>query len=81
MSLKYCAKCILPNSRPNLKFDDDGHNCNCATKDTKVAMNWEERKEKFKRLVADIKKIESSYNCIIPVSGGKDSTWQVIKAL
>ena len=81
MTIKYCAKCILPNSRPNLKFDDDGNNCNCATKDTKTAIDWDARQDSFRRLVSDIKNIDSSYNCIIPVSGGKDSTWQVLKAL
>ena len=81
MSIRYCSKCILPNSRPNLRFDELGNNCNCATKETKIAIDWPSRRKKFESLVAQIKKTDSAYDCIIPVSGGKDSTWQVVTAL
>ena len=35
----------------------------------------------FRKLVKNIKNKNKKYDCIIPVSGGKDSTWQVVVAL
>ena len=42
------------------------------------SINWSSRKEKFEKISEYSKLIlESYYNCVVPVSGGKDSTWQV----
>ena len=81
MALLYCSKCVLPNTRPNLNFDGSGNNCNCATKEKKRAIDWDAREAKFKDLVSQIKRKKCQYDCVIPVSGGKDSTWQVVKAV
>ena len=78
--INYCNTCLLPDTRPNIKFDKKG-NCNAATITKKNKINWAQRKKSFEKLVVDVKKKNSIYDCIIPVSGGKDSTWQVIKAL
>ena len=80
MPLIYCKKCILPNSRPNLDIDKDG-NCNCSFSNFSKEINWEARRNDFVALVKQIKSLECDYDCLIPVSGGKDSTWQVITAL
>jgi N-acetyl sugar amidotransferase len=77
----YCSICVLPRSRPNLQFDHDGFNCNCATKEKKRAIDWLDRERSFKSLVTDIKLQNAEYDCVIPVSGGKDSTWQVLTAI
>jgi N-acetyl sugar amidotransferase len=79
--LVYCSKCILPNTRPNIRFDINGENCNCATAERKAAINWTFREEQWRKVVSTAKSRESVYDCVIPVSGGKDSTWQVLKAL
>lgn len=81
MKLNYCSVCVLPNTRPNIQFDYLGNNCNCATSEKKLGINWLNREEEFRQLTNEIKSKKSSYDCVIPVSGGKDSTWQVIKAL
>ena len=79
--IKYCKNCVLPNTRPNLKINDKGI-CNaCTSTDLKEGINWEKRKKYFKDLIYEIKNKATNYDCVIPVSGGKDSTWQVIKAL
>ena len=79
--LRYCNTCILPHTRPNIKFDANGENCNCATAEKKAAVDWPGREQMFRQLVAETRAKGARYDCIIPVSGGKDSTWQVIKAL
>jgi len=79
-ALRYCRTCILPHTRPNLEFDDAG-NCNCATAAKKDAVDWAAREAEFRRLVAAARGRTRPYDCVIPVSGGKDSTWQVVTAL
>jgi len=80
LPLEYCQKCILPNTRPNIRFTSDGQ-CNCATAQKKASINWSQRDNDFISLVEEIKSRKAIYDCVIPVSGGKDSTWQTIKAL
>ena len=79
--LSYCKICILPNTRPNLHLDDKS-NCNgCTSTKKKEIIDWDKRKKQFEQLVHQTKKKTQQYDCLIPVSGGKDSTWQVITAL
>jgi N-acetyl sugar amidotransferase len=80
LNLQYCKTCILPNTRPNINFKPDG-SCNCATAQKKGLIDWKKRDSDFNILVNQIKDLNASYDCVIPVSGGKDSTWQTIKAL
>ena len=46
-----------------------------------MEIDWAAREEEFRRLVAEVKALGRRYDCVIPVSGGKDSTWQVVTAL
>lgn len=80
--MKYCTRCIIPYTRPGIRFDAQG-NCNCATAADKAQIDWAEREKLFRDVVDAAKKRSSAngYDCIIPVSGGKDSTWQVVKCL
>ena len=79
--LKYCKNCILPSTRPNLHINEEGNCSGCASKEVKVDINWADRKKQFEELINKTKSKAKTYDCLIPVSGGKDSTWQVIKAL
>lgn len=78
--IKWCKKCVLPNTRPNLKFDSKGICSACKNNEKKESINWAKRESDFKILIKKIKKKSSGYDCLIPVSGGKDSTWQILKA-
>ena len=78
--MNYCQTCILPDTRPNIQFDSNGK-CNCATEYIKQNIDWKSREDKFKELIKEIKSKKAIYDCVIPVSGGKDSTWQTVKAL
>ncbi len=79
--LRYCQKCVLPNTRPNNPLNSEGICSACLNIESKKSINWVEREEKFKSIIDEVKNLNCKYDCIIPVSGGKDSTWQVIKAL
>lgn len=78
--MKYCKVCITPYNRPNISFDANG-NCNCATRAAKDAVDWAARERLFADVVAHAKSRGKRYDCLIPVSGGKDSTWQVVQCL
>tara|TARA_B110000495_G_C22971056_1_gene569945 strand:+ start:110 stop:1225 length:1116 start_codon:yes stop_codon:yes gene_type:complete len=83
MNIIWCNNCVLPNTRPNIKFDKNNY-CNaCANHSTKKDINWKNRFKELKIIVKNAKKIsgDSNYDCLIPVSGGKDSTWQIVKCL
>ncbi len=79
--MKYCKNCILPDTRPNIKIQVDGICNSSKCRPHKSRINWKSREREFFTLVKKIKKKSMTYDCIIPVSGGKDSTWQVITAL
>lgn len=79
--LKYCTKCLYPNTKPDLYFNEQGICSACTAFEQRKSINWSEREQQFKKLVEYFKFMKNQYDCVIPVSGGKDSTWQVIKAL
>jgi N-acetyl sugar amidotransferase len=79
--MKYCKRCILPDTRPNLRLDAEGV-CNaCRSHAARPKVDWQSRQADFVRLVSHACKKSSGYDCVIPVSGGKDSTWQVVTCL
>lgn len=79
--MKFCKKCVMPDTKPDLHFNENGICDACISQETKNQMiNWQEREKEFLELVKKYKK-HSVYDCVIGVSGGKDSTFQVIKVL
>ena len=79
--MRYCRKCITPDTRPNIRFNQEGV-CNaCVSHATKREIDWVSRERAFREVVKSAKKRSKGYDCVIGVSGGKDSTWQVIKCL
>lgn len=79
--MRYCRRCVLPDTRPNLVIGPDGVCGACRSHATKRAIDWRWRASAFKKVVASAKRRSKGYDCLIPVSGGKDSTWQVLKCL
>ena len=65
----------MPDTRPDLHFDEDNICDACkSAKQKHETINWEKRKEEFDDLIKKISnKNNSKYDCLIPVSGGKDS--------
>jgi len=79
--MRYCQKCILPDTRPNLVIGEDGVCSACRSHGTKKIIDWRARQDAFKDVVATARERSRGYDCLIPVSGGKDSTWQVLTCL
>src|SRR5262249_34377426 len=83
MKIKLCAKCVNPHTRPNMSFDDSGVCPVCQFEEHKKqqAIDWQSRREELHSICAWGKKhTRSSYDCIVTVSGGKDSTRQACYA-
>jgi N-acetyl sugar amidotransferase len=79
--MRYCKACVLPDTRPNLSLDAEGI-CNaCRSHGSKPDIDWPARSNAFRELCAQLQQRTSGYDCLIPVSGGKDSTWQVVLSL
>lgn len=76
-TLKRCIKCDLPETYETIEFDDKGV-CNiCRGSEHKnKAIDWNERKHLLDRLIEKHRGI-ADYDCIVPFSGGKDSTFQL----
>jgi len=82
MNMNLCKKCLLPDTKPDLQFDSNGV-CNaCINYSNRKNINFDERKEEFISILNKYNsKDGSNWDCIIPISGGKDSTYQVLRIL
>jgi len=80
--LTYCKRCVMPDSKPDLHIDDHGI-CNaCRSYENRLAINWEARYQELLQLLEKYSNRDGrNWDCIVPVSGGKDSTYQVVRML
>ena len=81
MKISLCKNCVSINTRPGLSFDINGTCSACSQFEERKLIDWNAREAQFRKLTEDAKTKSTTYDCIIPVSGGKDSMWQVLKAL
>ena len=83
MSVKFCKNCFTPNTRPRIVFNNHGI-CNaCLNSKEKKKTNWKQREKEFYKIISNIKKDSKknkrTYDCIVPWSGGKDSSSIALK--
>jgi N-acetyl sugar amidotransferase len=79
--MRYCKNCILPDTRPGIALDENGVCSACRNFELRKTIDWTAREAAFEEVIANAKQHSKGYDCLIPVSGGKDSTWQVVKCL
>lgn len=79
--MKYCKRCLYPDTKPGLTFNEEGLCSACISYDERTTIDWSQREDDFRELAFNYDRDDLPHNCIVPVSGGKDSTFQVIKAL
>lgn len=84
VELKRCTRCVMPETWPGITFDDKGVCSLCREYDKEQKINWGEREQKLRGIFHYYKeyarKTGNKYDCIIPSSGGKDSTWALYTA-
>ncbi len=80
--IKYCTQCLYPETKPDLHIDAEGVCSACRSYEKRTKINWEDRALDLERILEKYRNRDgSNYDCIVPVSGGKDSTYQVLKVL
>lgn len=76
--LTYCTRCCIPETQEGVKFDEMGICQACQSSEQKIHIDWTKREKQFRQILSDAKaKAGTNYDCIIPISGGKDSAYQL----
>jgi N-acetyl sugar amidotransferase len=71
----------MPHTKPDLHIDEDGV-CNaCRAFERRKEVDWDRRREELVSLLDRYRRSDANWDCIVPVSGGKDSTYQVVRML
>lgn len=76
VELKRCAKCVIPETQDALTFDDKGVCRVCKQSGVKEKIDWKSKKKELDQLIEEYRG-KNDYDCLIPFSGGKDSTFTV----
>lgn len=78
--LRYCTRCVMPDTKPDLRLDDEGV-CNaCRSYERRAQVDWDARRAELMTLLERYRG-RGDWDCVVPVSGGKDSTYQVVRML
>jgi len=75
----YCRRCLYPSTKPDLWFKD-GICGACHAFDQRSKYDWSNGRQVLAEII-NSNKMNPQYDCIVPVSGGKDSTYQVWRIL
>ncbi|MDC2981231.1 N-acetyl sugar amidotransferase [SAR116 cluster bacterium] len=80
--MKYCKRCVYPaNAKPGIILDEEGVCSGCRLIESRPTIDWASREKMLADILNQYKARQRAkgnpYDCIIPVSGGKDSTFQV----
>ena len=79
--MRICRKCVMPSTRPGIWFDEDGVCFPCQVAEAQRAVDWEVRKTELRNIAEwGRQRRKCGYDCIVAVSGGKDSTRQALYA-
>lgn len=91
--VKFCKKCVISNQRPSstvefkntnfkketIAFDEYGVCDACRYNEIKERTDWEAREEMLFQFLEKYRSKDGSYDCIVPSSGGKDSSFTAHK--
>ncbi|MBV6478534.1 MAG: hypothetical protein HGGPFJEG_01289 [Ignavibacteria bacterium] len=76
--VQYCIRCCIPSTQEGVKFDELGICQACQSSEQKIHINWVEKEKELREILNQAKaNAGNNYDCIIPISGGKDSTFQL----
>lgn len=76
--MRYCKRCVMPDTRPGIHFNSEGICSACQAYESRKKVNWEERFRELEVLCDRYRGMNGDdYDCMIAASGGKDSHFQV----
>jgi len=80
--IRYCSRCVMPETKPDILFDEQGVCSACKHFDARVEVDWDARRRDLEQVLDRYRVADgSNHDCIVPVSGGKDSTFQTLRVL
>jgi N-acetyl sugar amidotransferase len=80
--IHYCARCVMPETKPDLFIDANGVCSACRNFERRQVVDWEQRGQELGAVLERYRVRDGrAYDCIVPVSGGKDSTFQTLRLL
>jgi N-acetyl sugar amidotransferase len=71
----------MPDTKPDLSFDEEGVCSACRAYENRAVVDWDARLLELDRVLNQHRSKNGYWDCVVPVSGGKDSTYQVIRVL
>lgn len=76
--LRYCVRCCMPETAEGIEFDSRGVCNGCNSSEEKMHIDWEQRERDLAAKLDRFRVLGKGkpYECILPVSGGKDSFFQ-----
>lgn len=80
--MQYCKRCVMPDTHPDMPLDAEGVCPACRSYEKRADVDWAERMGELRTILDRYRSRDgSNWDCIVPVSGGKDSTYQVLSML
>ena len=76
--LQYCSRCCMPETTEGIAFDEMGICKACRASEEKMRIDWSAREGKLREILERAKRESGdNYDCMVPISGGKDSAFQL----
>ncbi|MEM6883893.1 MAG: N-acetyl sugar amidotransferase [Verrucomicrobiota bacterium] len=76
--IRYCNRCCMPETNEGMQFDEMGICLACRSSEQKMHIDWREREKILRETLEEFRsKDGSNYDCMVPISGGKDSWFQL----
>jgi N-acetyl sugar amidotransferase len=72
--VEYCSKCLMPDSRPRIFFDENGVCSACNFAMNRGSIDWSARQNELLSILEPFRSTTGDYDCVVPWSGGKDSS-------
>lgn len=80
--IRYCRRCVMPETKPDIFFDDEGVCSACRHFAARDDVDWDRRRTELEEILGRYRSpTGDDYDCIVPVSGGKDSTFQTLRVI
>ena len=75
--MRKCNNCLLPETYETIEINDDNMSYMCTTSKFKENNDWSKRKKMLDKVIEEYRG-KYDYDCIVPFSGGKDSTFTLM---
>lgn len=77
-NIKYCSRCCMPETEEGYNENEYGMCRICQSSEQKMHIDWTKRRRMLEEIVGKCKaQAGSNYDCMVPISGGKDSSFQL----